>query len=69
MKSFTEYLTESKKVYEFKLKVVGDLPKDTNSLIKSALGQFSVESVSSGKSTPIQETHSEFPTHKNCSMI
>lgn len=68
MKSFTEYLTESKKVYEFKLKVVGDIPKDATTSIKAALSQFKVESVSSGKSTPIQEQHSEFPAHKNCAM-
>lgn len=68
MKSFKDYLTESKKVYEFKLKIVGDLPKDVTSSIKSALSEFSVGTVSAGKSTPIQEQHSEFPAHKNCAM-
>jgi hypothetical protein len=68
MKSFKEYLTESKKVYEFKVKIAGDCPKDCSSSIKQALTQFHVESCSAGKSTPIQEHHSEFPEHKNCSM-
>jgi hypothetical protein len=68
MKSFKEYLTESKKVYEFKVKIAGDCPEDCSAQIKGALAQFHVASVSSGKRTPIQERHSEFPEHKNVSM-
>jgi hypothetical protein len=68
MKSFKEYLTESKKVYEFKVKIAGECPKDCTSTIKAALSQFHVESCSSGKTTPIQERQSEFPEHKNVSM-
>ena len=61
MKSFTEYLTESKKVYEFKIKVAGECPKDCASQVKKALAQYKVEKCSAGKSTPIQETQEEFP--------
>ena len=68
MKSFTEYLTESKKVYEFKVKIAGDCPKDCAKKIKEALTQFHVESCSSGKSTPIQETLADFPDFKNTGM-
>ena len=68
MKSFKEYLTESKKVYEFKVKLAGDCPKDSSAKIKAALQQFKVASVSSGKSTPIQETQTDFPELKNVSM-
>jgi len=68
MKSFTEYLTESKKVYEFKVKIAGDCPKDCGKKIKEALAQFHVESCSSGKSTPIQETLVDFPDTKNTGM-
>jgi hypothetical protein len=68
MKSFKEYLTESKKVYEFKVKIAGDVPADCNSKIKGALAQFCVGSVSSGKSTPIQERQTDFPAHKNVSV-
>lgn len=68
MKSFKEYLTESKKTYEFKVKIAGDCPKDCAKTIKSALSQFHVESCSAGKSTPIQEHQSEFPEHKNVGM-
>ena len=68
MKSFKEYLTESKKVYEFKVKIAGDCPKDCPAQIKTALAQFHVESCSTGKRTPIQETHKDFPDHKNVNV-
>jgi predicted transcriptional regulator len=68
MKSFTEYLVESKKVYEFKIKIAKDCPKDCSTLIKSALAEFHVESCSAGKTTPIQETQIEFPNHSNVAV-
>jgi hypothetical protein len=68
MKSFKEYLTESKKVYEFKVKIAGDCPKDCSAKIKEALAQFSVASCSGGKSTPIQESNVDFPELKNIGM-
>jgi hypothetical protein len=68
MKSFKEYLTESKRVYEFKVKIAGECPKDCHSQIKTALSQFHVESCSTGKRTPIQETHKEFPDYKNVNV-
>jgi hypothetical protein len=68
MKSFKEYLTESKKVYEFKVKIAGDCPTNCQAQIKSALAEFHVASVSPARRTPIQERHSEFPEHKNVHM-
>jgi hypothetical protein len=65
MKSYKEYLTESKQTYDFKIKIAGDCPKDCSMLIKRALSKFQVENCSSGKSTPIQETQSDFPEQKN----
>lgn len=68
MKSFKDYLTESKKVYEFKVKIAGECPKDCAGQIKQALAQYSVEKCSAGKSTPIQETQEEFPGLKNVGL-
>lgn len=68
MKSFKEYLTESKKTYDFKIRIAGTCPKDSTASIKSALSEFDVAGCSSGKSTPIQETQLEFPEIKNCSV-
>jgi hypothetical protein len=61
MKSFKQYLVENKQVYEFKIKIAGECSKDTSMQIKRALSKFHVESCSSGKSTPIQETQVDFP--------
>ena len=68
MKSFKEYLTESKKVYEFKVKIAGDCPKDCAKKIKECLAQFNVASCSSGKSTPIQESNVDFAELSNVGM-
>lgn len=65
MKSFKDYLTESKKTYDFKIKIAGDCPKDCNKKIKEALELYKVESCSSGKGLPIAETYIDFPTYKN----
>ena len=65
MKSYREYLTESQKVYSFKLKIAGKCPKDASTQIKTALAEFDVASVSAGKSTPITAQPHEFPEHKN----
>jgi hypothetical protein len=68
MKSFKEYLTESKKVYEFKVKIAGDCPKDCTEKIKMALSQYQLESCSGGKRTPIQERQVDFPEHANVNV-
>ena len=68
MKSFKEYLTESKKVYEFKVKIAGDCPKDCTEKIKLALSQYQLESCSGGKRTPIQERQVDFPEHTNVNV-
>jgi len=67
MKSFKEYLTESKKVYEFKIKVADDV-KGATEKIKQGLSKYNVESCSAGKRAPIQETVADFPDHKNISV-
>lgn len=67
MKSFTEYLTESKKVYEFKVKLAGDYEK-AGDMIKSALAPYKVEKCSAGKRLPIAETHADFPAIKNTNV-
>lgn len=65
MKTYREYLTESKKSYEFKVKIAGEHDKTHCEGIKKALAQFKVESCSQGKSIPIQETQIDFPEKKN----
>lgn len=65
MKSFKHYLTESKKVYEFKVKIAGDLPQGFDKALKLSLAKFNVESVSKATRTPIQESPVDFPQVKH----
>lgn len=64
MKTFVEYLTESKRVYNFKIKVAGELKEDFEEKLKSALERFSISKISKGKRTPIQEVPLDFPEAK-----
>lgn len=68
MKSYKQYLAESKKVYEFKIKVAGEVPADFLKHIKTALAQYKVESCTKGNTSPIQETQSGFPSLKNVEL-
>jgi len=65
MKSFKEYLTESKKTYDFKVKIAGECPDNCAAKIKEALSMYDVASCSEGARSPIQESHFDFPEHKN----
>ena len=65
MKSFSEILTESKKTYSFLIKVAGELPEGCEQQLKTCLEKFNVETISSAKKTPIQESPLDFPQLKN----
>jgi hypothetical protein len=68
MFTFKDYLTESKKTYSFRVKVCGDLPKDSKKRIKDALAKYDPANVGTAKRTPIQETPLDFPNKKNMSV-
>lgn len=65
MKSFKDYLTESKKTYPFKIGVAGPLDKGFADKLESALEKFGVVKLSPGKKTPIQERPLDFPQLQN----
>jgi hypothetical protein len=65
MKTFKEYLTESKKVYNFKVKVAGELPEKFQEGLTARLGRCGVMSVKKLTSTPIQESPLDFPELTN----
>jgi len=65
MKSFTEYLAESKKVYSFKVGVAGELPENFEDHMERGLQKFGVGKMSAGKKTPIQERPLDFPQLEN----
>ena len=70
MKSFTEYLAESKeeKKYSFKIKVAGDLPENCEDVMETALEKYKVEKFAKTKTTPIQAKLQDFPTMENASV-
>jgi hypothetical protein len=65
MKSFKEYLTESKKTYEFRVKIVGDLEGGVDSTMKTALEKFGVDSFAKAGKSVVQEHPLDFPQLKN----
>lgn len=65
MKSFAEYLTESKKTYDFKIGVAGDLPEGFEDRMEGALEKFGIMKMTPGKKTPIQERPLDFPQLEN----
>ena len=65
MKSFTEFLTETKKTYPFKIGVAGELPEGFADSLETALKKYDVVNMSAGKKTPIQERPLDFPQLQN----
>jgi hypothetical protein len=68
MKTFKEYLAESKKVYSFKVKVAGELPENFQKNLKSVLGEYGLMTLEKLTTTPIQEAPMDFPEMKNCEV-
>ena len=68
MSTFKDYLTESAKSYDYKIKIAGD-PKDIDkNALETALQKFDLASMSAGKSTPIMTLPLDFPRLSNESV-
>jgi len=65
MSTFTQYLAESSKSYDYKIKVAGVLADDFASKLESALAKFEVAKMSAGKKTPIMTLPLDFPALSN----
>jgi hypothetical protein len=65
MKTFKEYLTESKKVYSFKIKVAGELPEKFQEGLKQRLERCKVVTLEKVATTPIQKLPLDFPELEN----
>ena len=71
MKSFKEHLTESKKKYDFRIKIAGEMTTEQEDSMKRLLGRFTVDNTLSGfkkSKTPIQALPLDFPQVKNCEV-
>ena len=65
MSTFTQYLAESSKSYDYKIKVAGMVADDFGSKLESALAKFEVANMSAGKKTPIMTMPLDFPALSN----
>lgn len=68
MKTFKEYLAESKKVYSFKVKVAGELPEGFADKLKERLGASGLAVFENLGTTPIQKLPLDFPQKQNCEV-
>jgi hypothetical protein len=71
MKNFKEYLTESKKQYDFRIKIAGEFTTEQEDTMKRLLGRFTVDNTLSSvkrTKTPIQAVPLDFPQVKNCEV-
>lgn len=70
-RTFKEYLSESTKRYDFRIKIAGDVSSDREFALKRALARYvSAAEVPQVKhhSTPIQATPLDFPQMRNCEV-
>jgi hypothetical protein len=68
MTRFQEILNESKKTYNFKIGVAGDLPEGCEENMRTSLKKFDITEMSKGKRTPVQERPLDFPTLENMNV-
>lgn len=70
MKNFKEYLAESKRHWDFKIKIAGDVTNEQEETLKVLLGRFTEADKGTFKktTTPIQALPLDFPQAKNCEV-
>ena len=68
MKNFLQHLSDSKKTYEFAIKIADIDPEDTMDRLKSALDAYGLESLSKPKRLPIKSNDIDFPSLINCQI-
>jgi len=64
-KQFKDYLTESAKKYEFRIKIAGPVTSEQEKTMEALLGKFQVSGFKKAGVTPIQELPLDFPKIKN----
>jgi hypothetical protein len=68
MKNFQQYLAESERTYNYRIKIVGDVAPDFIKQLEERLKQFEVVKISKPKTTPVQLKPADFPKHSNDSV-
>jgi hypothetical protein len=65
MKNFQQYLTESERTYNYRIKIVGDVFPGFLKELENKLSQFDVVKLTAGKTTPVQAKPADFPAYEN----
>lgn len=67
-KTFKQILSESKKQYDFRVKVAGEFTTEQESVMKALLDKYTLSSFKKTAKTPIQSLPLDFPQVKNCEV-
>jgi hypothetical protein len=65
MSTFKDYLTESTKSYDYKIKIAGASKDIDKNALETALQKFDLATMSAGKTTPIMTLPLDFPALSN----
>jgi hypothetical protein len=65
MKTFAQYLTESEKTFDYRIKICGDVGADLLKMFKEKLKKFEPVKISEPKTTPVQAKPADFPGQVN----
>lgn len=68
MKTFANYLAESERTYDYRIKICGTVDTESLRNLKQKLDQFAPVKMSDIKVTPIQVIPTDFPNYKNESV-
>lgn len=68
MKPFARYLAESERTYNYRIKVVGEVPAGFFKELRDKCAQFDIVKMSEPKSTPVRKVVPDFPAFPNQSV-
>jgi hypothetical protein len=68
MKTFAQYLTESARTHDYRIKIVGEIPQGFLAAFKDQLKKFDPASVGDVKKTPVTAQPKDFPAFTNESV-
>ena len=68
MKSFQQYIVEGRKTFDYRIKIVGDVPAEFSRQFREALKKFDPENIGQDRKTPVMSRPTDFPAFPNESV-
>ena len=68
MRSFKDYLTESKRTYDFKVKIAGGFAPEQEAMMKTLLDKYKIVEFKKSGQTPVQALPLDFPRLTNAEV-